>query len=71
MLHDGVAEYVRIPQQPTALEACSDLRLAAFDGALGSCGFAVQRGGTPDITPRLRVQGDVSEDGATPPAGTP
>ncbi len=43
VLRDGVAEYVRIPQQPTALEASDDPRLAALEAALGSSGFAVQR----------------------------
>lgn len=43
VLRDGVAEYVRIAQQPTALEAGRDPRLAALERALGSRGFAVQR----------------------------
>jgi 2-dehydropantoate 2-reductase len=43
VLRDGVAEYVRIPRQPTALEAGSDPRLAALEQVLTSSGFAVQR----------------------------
>jgi 2-dehydropantoate 2-reductase len=43
VLRDGVAEYVRIRQQPTALEAASDPRLAALERTLRSRGFAVQR----------------------------
>jgi ketopantoate reductase len=43
VLRGGAAEYVRIPQQPTALEAGRDPRLAALERALGSAGFAVQR----------------------------
>lgn len=43
VLRDGVAEYVRIRQQPTALDACDDQRLAALERALGSAGFSVQR----------------------------
>lgn len=42
-MRDGVAEYVRIPQQPTALQAGGDTRLAELAQALGNCGFAVQR----------------------------
>jgi ketopantoate reductase len=43
VLRDGVADYVRIPQQPTALEAGSDPRLAELEQTLNSCGFPVQR----------------------------
>ena len=43
VLRDGVAEYVRIRQQPTAVEAGSDRRLAALERTLRSRGFAVQR----------------------------
>ncbi len=43
VLRDGVAEYVRIPQQPTALEAGSDPRLAGLEQTLSSRGFPVQR----------------------------
>jgi 2-dehydropantoate 2-reductase len=43
VLRDGVADYVRIPQQPTALEAGSDPRLAELEQTLSSCGFPVQR----------------------------
>jgi 2-dehydropantoate 2-reductase len=43
VLRDGAADYVRIPQQPTALEAGRDPRLAALERALGLAGFAVQR----------------------------
>src|ERR1039458_1657581 len=39
----GTAEYVRIRQQPTALEEFSDPRLAALESALTGRGFAVQR----------------------------
>ncbi|MGI8452108.1 MAG: ketopantoate reductase family protein [Streptosporangiaceae bacterium] len=39
----GTAGYVRIPQQPTALQETSDPRLAAFESALAGRGFAVQR----------------------------
>lgn len=43
VLRDGVAEYVRIPQQPTALQAGGDTRLAELAQELGNCGFAIQR----------------------------
>ena len=43
VLRDGIAEYVRIPQQPTALETGSDPRLAALEQVLTSSGLAVQR----------------------------
>jgi 2-dehydropantoate 2-reductase len=39
----GTADYVRIRQQPTALQESSDPRLAAFEAALTGHGFAVQR----------------------------
>ena len=39
----GTADYVRIRQQPTALQETADPRLAAFESALTGRGFAVQR----------------------------
>ena len=39
----GTADYVRIRQQPTALQQTSDPRLAALEAALRDRGFAVQR----------------------------
>jgi 2-dehydropantoate 2-reductase len=39
----GTADYVRIRQQPTALQRSPDLRLAALESALSSGGFAIQR----------------------------
>jgi 2-dehydropantoate 2-reductase len=39
----GTADYVRIRQQPTALQRSPDSRLAALESALSSRGFAVQR----------------------------
>jgi ketopantoate reductase len=39
----GTAEFIRIRQQPTALQQASDARLAELESALASCGFAVQR----------------------------
>jgi 2-dehydropantoate 2-reductase len=39
----GTAGYVRIKQQPTALQQTSDPRLAALEAALRGRGFAVQR----------------------------
>jgi 2-dehydropantoate 2-reductase len=39
----GTADYVRIRQQPTALQRSPDLRLAALEAALSSRGFAIQR----------------------------
>ncbi len=39
----GTADYARIRQQPTALEAVRDPRLAALESALVGCGLAVQR----------------------------
>ena len=39
----GVADYVRIRQQPTALPQASDSRLAALESALSGRGFAVGR----------------------------
>jgi ketopantoate reductase len=43
VIRDGAAEYVRIRQQPTALEAGSDPRLADLERTLSRRGFAVQR----------------------------
>ena len=43
VLRDGTADYVRIRQQPTALEAAGDPRLAALERTLRRRGFAVQR----------------------------
>jgi 2-dehydropantoate 2-reductase len=43
VLRDGTAEYVRIPQQPTALQAGGHSRLDELEHALGTRGFAVQR----------------------------
>jgi 2-dehydropantoate 2-reductase len=42
-MNDGTAEYVRIKQQPTALEAGDDARLDWCATALHAQGFAVQR----------------------------
>ena len=39
----GTAEYVRIRQQPTALERAADPRLAELESALAGRGFPVQR----------------------------
>jgi len=39
----GTADYVRIRQQPTALQQASDPRLAELESALAGRGFAVQR----------------------------
>jgi 2-dehydropantoate 2-reductase len=43
VISGGIACYVRIRQQPTALPETSDPRLAAFESALTGRGFAVQR----------------------------
>ena len=43
VMTDGTADYVRIRQQPTALQQTSDPRLAALGAALRDRGFAVQR----------------------------
>jgi 2-dehydropantoate 2-reductase len=43
VLRDGIADYVRIRQQPTALQADRDPRLAQLEQALRHRGFAVQR----------------------------
>jgi 2-dehydropantoate 2-reductase len=43
VIRDGVAEYVRIKQQPTALQAAADPRLADLERALRQREFAVQR----------------------------
>ena len=43
VMNRGVADYVRIRQQPTALPQASDPRLAALETALSGRGFAVQR----------------------------
>jgi len=40
---NGEARYVRIPQQPTALQSTDDPRLAEVESALRRRGFAVQR----------------------------
>ena len=43
----GTAEYVRIRQQPTALQETADPRLTAFESAVTGRGFVVQR--IPDM----------------------
>jgi 2-dehydropantoate 2-reductase len=43
VLRDGTADYVRIRQQPTALEEAADPRLDEFESALHGRGFRVQR----------------------------
>jgi 2-dehydropantoate 2-reductase len=43
VLRDGTADYVRIRQQPTAVEAGNDPRLAELARVLRSRGFAAQR----------------------------
>jgi ketopantoate reductase len=43
VLRDGTADYARIRQQPTALQATSDPRLVELERALRQRGFAVQR----------------------------
>lgn len=43
VIRDEVAEYVRIKQQPTALQAAGDPRLADMERALRQRGFSVQR----------------------------
>ena len=43
VMSGGTADYVRIRQQPTALQETSDPRLAALGAALSDRGFAVQR----------------------------
>ncbi len=43
VMADGTANYVRIRQQPTALQQSPDPRLAALESALSSRGFAIQR----------------------------
>ena len=43
----GTAEYVRIRQQPTALQETADPRLTAFESAVTGRGFGVQR--IPDM----------------------
>lgn len=43
VIRDGIADYVRIKQQPTALQAATDPRLAEMERALRQRGFAVQR----------------------------
>jgi 2-dehydropantoate 2-reductase len=43
VMNGGTADYVRIRQQPTTLQASSDPRLAALESALSSRGFAVRR----------------------------
>jgi 2-dehydropantoate 2-reductase len=47
VLTRGIATYVRIRQQPTALPAAADPRLAALESALTGRGFPVQR--VPDM----------------------
>jgi len=43
VMTSGVADYVRIRQQPTALPQASDPRLAAVETILSGRGFAIQR----------------------------
>jgi hypothetical protein len=61
VMRDGTAEYVRIPQQPTALQAGTDTRLDQLARALGTRGFAVQRVADMDGGKiRVRIVGDSS-----------
>ena len=46
-IRDGVAEYVRIPQQPTTLEVSADPVVEGFAAAVSHQGFRVTR--TPDM----------------------
>jgi ketopantoate reductase len=43
VLASGTASYIRIRQQPTALQQAADPRLAVLESALSDCGFAVRR----------------------------
>jgi 2-dehydropantoate 2-reductase len=43
VIRGGIAEYVRIRQQPTALQTGSDPRLAEMEGVLRQRGFRLQR----------------------------
>jgi 2-dehydropantoate 2-reductase len=43
VIRDGTAEYVRIKQQPTALQAGTDTRLENLAQTLGERGFVIQR----------------------------
>ena len=76
VMADGTAEYVRIRQQPTALQEASDPRLAALEAALAGRGFAVQRvltwmGGSP-TTPRSSPASPRPCTGAEPtPSASP
>jgi 2-dehydropantoate 2-reductase len=47
VLTDGTADYIRIRQQPTALQEAADPRLSALESALASQGFPVRR--EPDM----------------------
>jgi 2-dehydropantoate 2-reductase len=47
VMADGVAQYVRIRQQPTVLQDGADPRLAALAAALSGRGFAIRR--VPDM----------------------
>jgi 2-dehydropantoate 2-reductase len=42
-IRDGVAEYMRIAQQPTTLESCTDPAIVKFEAALSCRGFDVTR----------------------------
>jgi 2-dehydropantoate 2-reductase len=42
-IRNGVAEYMRIAQQPTTLEACTDPAIATFEAALSHRGFDIAR----------------------------
>lgn len=43
VLRDGTADYVRIPQQPTALQTGRDPRLDELARTVGRRGLAIQR----------------------------
>ena len=61
VMRDGTAEYVRIPQKPTALQDGTDTRLDQLARALGTRGFAVQRVADMDGGKiRVRIVGDSS-----------
>jgi 2-dehydropantoate 2-reductase len=47
VMADGTADYIRIRQQPTALQQAPDPRLTALDATLSGRGFAMQR--VPDM----------------------
>jgi hypothetical protein len=71
VMRDSTAGYVRIPQQPTAVQVDTDTRLDQLARALGTRGFAVQRVADMDRWLAYHAAFVACVAAAFEPAGTP